>query len=156
MEYQRTVTVNTTVDRVWSLINQLRDVAECIPGLSEFEDRGPEQFGCLMTQKVGHVKTQLRLDNRLTDIEPFKKVTVTSQGDDKRLRASVRTVQTFELTARDDTTEVGISADIHVTGSIATFGGRVILAKTEQIVVEALGNVERLLQSRSSTEPGTD
>jgi carbon monoxide dehydrogenase subunit G len=104
-----------------------------------------------MVQKVGHVKTRLELGNRLTDIRPLHSVTVISEGEDPRLRATVRTEQSFELSSKGQYTEINISADIHVTGKIATFGGRIILAKAEQIVVSALENVSELLQQRGMT-----
>lgn len=157
MEYERTVTLNAPVQNVWSLIDDLKAVAECIPGVSDFVEETPESFECVMTQKVGHVRTRLDLTNQLTDIEPMKRVTVVSDGKDTKLRASVRTEQTFQLAENGDHTDVAIKADIQVTGRIATFGGRIILAKTEQIVVKALANVEDLLRARglSTTTNGT-
>lgn len=148
MKYERTVTLDAPLETAWSLVDDLESVAGCISGLSDFAQDSPTSFRCLMTQKVGHVTTRLELKNELTEIQPKRRVTVVSEGDDKKLRASVRTEQTFELSENGDRTDVQIRADIHVTGRIATFGGRIILAKTEQIVVEALENVEQLLQSR--------
>lgn len=148
MEFERTVTLNAKLEDVWSLTEDLRAVAECIPGLSDYVEQSPEKFTCVMAQKVGHVRTRLDLENRLTDIQPNSSVTVISEGNDPRLRATVRAEQTFSLSSKGDSTEIEIGADIHVTGKIATFGGRIILAKAEQIVVNALENVSRLLNER--------
>lgn len=148
MEFERTITLNAKLEDVWSLTEDLQGVAECIPGLSDYIEHSPEKFTCVMTQKVGHVKTRLDLENRLTDIQPLRSVTVISEGSDPRLRASVRAAQTFNLSSKGDSTEIEIDADIHVTGKIATFGGRIILAKAEQIVVKALENVSKLLKER--------
>lgn len=149
MKYERNVTLDAPLEQAWSLIDDLESVAGCIPGLSDFVQDSPTSFRCLMTQKVGHVTTRLDLRNELTEIQPMRRVTVVSEGDDRKLRASVRSEQTFEVTENGDRTDVQISANIHVTGRIATFGGRVILAKTEQLVVDALENVEQLVQARN-------
>ena len=156
MEYGRTVTLDAGIETVWSLIDDLEAVAMCIPGISDFALQTPTSFTCLMTQKVGHVTSRLALTNELKEIEPMKRVTVLSAGDDKRLRASVKCDQTFELAEKGGQTEVAIQASIHVTGRIAMFGGRIILAKAEQVVVEGLANVERLLRERSPSAGGED
>lgn len=148
MEFERTVTLSAKLEDVWSLTEDLQAVAECIPGLSDYVELSPGKFSCVMVQKVGHVKTRLDLENRLTDIQPLRSVTVISEGEDPRLRATVRAAQSFDLSSKGDSTEIQIGADIHVTGKIATFGGRIILAKAEQIVVSALENVSKLLNER--------
>ena len=148
MEFNRTVMIDASLDEVWALTEDLQAVAECIPGVSEFEMGSDQAFGCRLTQKVGSVKASFKLDNRLENVEHMQSLTVVSEGRDMTLNSSVRTNQTFVLKEAGAETEVEIKADIRVTGRIATFGGRIILAKAEQVTVEALGNVSRLLKER--------
>jgi carbon monoxide dehydrogenase subunit G len=97
---------------------------------------------------VGSVKANFQLRNELIDVTPKVSLTVVSSGKDNALNSSVRTTQVFGLRDLDGQTEVTINADIRVTGRIATFGGRIIQAKAEQVTVEALENVAILLRER--------
>lgn len=152
MEFNRVVTMDAPLDAVWALTNDLEAVAGCIPGVSEFEMTSDHAFDCRLVQKVGSVKANFRLSNHLKDVTPKERLTVVSEGKDTAINSSVRTTQTFELQSADGQTEVGISADIRVTGRIATFGGRIIQAKAEQVTVEALENVARLLHERQGEQ----
>ena len=55
----------------------------------------------------------------------------------------------FVITDEGGKTEVHISADVQITGKIATFGHRIIAAKAEQVTVAAIRNVEDLLAARA-------
>jgi len=148
MEFNRTVTIEAPLDEVWSLTEDLEAVATCIPGVSEFRAESDQVFDCRLVQRVGSVKANFQLRNELIDVTPKVSLTVVSSGKDNALNSSVRTTQVFGLRDLDGQTEVTINADIRVTGRIATFGGRIIQAKAEQVTVEALENVAILLRER--------
>jgi carbon monoxide dehydrogenase subunit G len=84
----------------------------------------------------------------MTDVVPKDKVTIVCQGRDKGLGSNVRAHIQFDLRDEGATTAVGIAADFQVTGRIATFGGRIVATKAEQVVMNALQNVDRLLAER--------
>jgi carbon monoxide dehydrogenase subunit G len=145
MDFSRTVDVAAILDEVWALTSDVRAVAACIPGVQDLEMVGPDEFTCLLIQRVGSVKAAFALRTRLQVDDATRTVTATSSGQDHGLRSSVKATQTFVLTAAGENTQVAISADVQITGRIATFGHRVIGAKAEQVTVEAIRNVEQLL-----------
>src|SRR5919198_926454 len=114
MEFRRTARINAPLADVWALTDDLPAVAACIPGLHDLDMTGQRSFDCVVSQRVGSVKANLR----------------------------------FELAESGDGTDVDIAADFQVTGRIATFGHRIIAAKAEQVVMEALRNVDKLLAER--------
>jgi carbon monoxide dehydrogenase subunit G len=85
------------------------------------------------------------------DVEPRKRLTLESQGQDRALGSNVKANLQFGLDDKGEETGVDIVADFQVTGRIATFGHRIISAKAEQVVMEALRNVDKLLSERRST-----
>jgi carbon monoxide dehydrogenase subunit G len=82
------------------------------------------------------------------DMEPRQRLALESRGQDKALGSTVKANLQFGLTDKGDETEVDIVADFQVTGRIATFGHRIIAAKAEQVVMEAVRNVDELLAER--------
>lgn len=148
MEFRRTVRINAPVTDVWALVDDVAAVASCIPGLGELEMKGDHEFDCVVKQRVGSVKSAFQLHNTIGDLDPGHSLTVVSEGRDQSLNSQVKATQRFAFSPDDDATQVDIVADFQVTGRIATFGHRIILAKAEQVTVEALRNVERLLEQR--------
>lgn len=74
------------------------------------------------------------------------------KGPHPDLDSSVRAEQRFELRPVANRTGVLISVEIRMTVGWPTFGQRIILAKTEQVVVEALNNVSKLLEANASAQ----
>lgn len=152
MQFNKTVRIDAPIGEVWSLVNDIESVAACIPGVSEVRAVGPDDFDSLVSMRVGPVTANFSIRTTVQDRVPERSVTALTQGLDKRLGSNVKVQQVFELRPDGDQTEVDISADVQVTGRIATFGQRIISAKAEQVILEALENVSRLLRERRSTE----
>jgi uncharacterized protein len=148
MDFSRTVDVAASIDEVWALTADIEAVAGCIPGVRDLEMVGPDEFTCKLVQHVGSVKAAFALRTQLQFDEAARTVVTTSAGQDRGLGSSVKAVQTFGIATEGDQTQVSISADVQITGRIATFGHRIIAAKAEQVTVEAIRNVEQLLASR--------
>jgi len=149
MKFNRTVEIKAPFDEVWALLNDVPAVAQCIPGVSDVRMTGPTKFVCRLTQRVGSAKANFDLRTTLDIDEEAHVVVQHSDGRDRALGSTVNANQTFAVSdTGDGRTQVEIDADVQITGRIATFGHRVISAKTEQITMEGLQNVDQLLASR--------
>jgi carbon monoxide dehydrogenase subunit G len=87
---------------------------------------------------------------RMTDIVPRRTVTIACAGRDNLLGSNVRASVRFDLREVGEATAVDITADLQVTGRLATFGQRIIAARAEQVLMQALRNVDQLLAERRS------
>jgi len=148
MEFRRTARINAPLADVWALTDDIPAVAACIPGLHDLDMTGDRRFDCIVSQRVGSVKSNFKLHAVMAEAEPHKRATLDCEGRDPALGSNVRANLRFGLADSDDGTEVDIVADFQVTGRIATFGHRIIAAKAEQVVMEALQNVDKLLAER--------
>jgi uncharacterized protein len=148
MDFSRTVAVAGSTDELWELTRDVKAVAECIPGVQDLAMTGPGEFTCLLVQQVGSVKAKFALRTRLETDEVARTVTAVSSGQDRGLGSSVKATQRFAVSQAGKGAEVAIQADVQITGRIATFGHRIIAAKAEQVTVEAIRNVERMLAER--------
>jgi uncharacterized protein len=156
MEFSRTVEVNAPLEDVWGLAADIPAVAACIPGVRDVRMTGAEEFTCKLVQRVGSVKANFALSTRLRTDDATKTVVTTSEGQDMGL-GTVKASQTFLLSPDgDDRTSVEIQAEVQISGRIATFGHRIIGAKAEQVTVEAIKNVNALLESRRAAAPARE
>jgi carbon monoxide dehydrogenase subunit G len=151
MEFRRNARINSPLADTWALIDDIPTVATCIPGVTDVEMQGEREFDCVVTQRVGSVKSSFRIAARMIDIVPAQAVTIVCEGKDKVLGSNVHANVKFGLSEEGETTLVDILADFQVTGRIATFGQRIIAAKAEQVVMKALRNVDQLLTERRAT-----
>jgi carbon monoxide dehydrogenase subunit G len=151
MEFKRNARIQAPLSDVWALVDDIPSVAGCIPGVHDLDMRGEREFDCIVSQRVGSVKSNFALHTVVGDIEPRSRLTLQSQGQDRALGSSVKANLQFGLSEKDEETEVDIVADFQVTGRIATFGHRIISAKAEQVVMEAIRNVDKLLGERRAT-----
>jgi carbon monoxide dehydrogenase subunit G len=156
MEFRRSARIDAPVADVWALVDDIPTVASCIPGVTDVEMKGEREFDCVVTQRVGSVKSSFAIVAQMTDVVPRERVTLVCEGRDKVLGSNVRATIRFDLGDEGEATAVDILADFQVTGRIATFGQRIIAAKAEQVVMKALRNVEQLLVERRSAPAETD
>jgi carbon monoxide dehydrogenase subunit G len=149
MKFSRTVEIKAPFEEVWALLNDVPAVAECIPGVRDIKMSGPTKFTCRLIQRVGSAKANFDLRTTL-DVDAAEHVVVQhSDGRDRALGSTVSARQKFSVSdIGDGRTQVDIDADVQITGRIATFGHRIITAKTEQVTMEGLQNVDQLLASR--------
>jgi uncharacterized protein len=148
MEFRRNAQISAPLDQVWALTEDIPAVAGCIPGVADLDLKGPQEFDCVISQRVGSVKSKFNLHTVISDLDPRKSLTLVSTGQDRSLGSNVKANLKFDLAEKGDATEVDIVADFQVTGRIATFGHRIIAAKAEQVVMDALRNVDQLLAGR--------
>jgi uncharacterized protein len=148
MEFRRNAQINAPLDQVWALTEDIPAVAGCIPGVADLDLKGPQEFDCVISQRVGSVKSKFNLHTVISDLDARKSLTLVSTGQDRSLGSNVKANLKFDLADKGEATEVEIVADFQVTGRIATFGHRIIAAKAEQVVMEALRNVDQLLAER--------
>jgi len=117
--------------------------------LHDLKQNAPTEFECVVSQRVGSVKANFNLHTTMSDLEPEQSLTAVSKGRDEGLNSSVEATQRFVLSRNGDGTQVDIIAEFRVTGKIATFGQRIIAAKAEQVTVETLRNLSKLLEERN-------
>jgi carbon monoxide dehydrogenase subunit G len=148
MEFRRSARIGAPLSVVWALVDDIPTVASCIPGVHDLHMQGDREFDCVVSQRVGSVKSNFDLHATIDDLDPHKRLTLSCEGKDRTLGSTVKARLQFGLANRGEETEVDILADFQVTGRIATFGHRIISAKAEQVVMEALRNVDELLAGR--------
>lgn len=154
MQFKKTIRIDASISSVWALSNDIEAVANCIPGVSETKMISPDEFECRFKQDVGPVSTDFWLRTTIQDRETERRVTALTEGRDQRLASTVKAKQLFELRPNGDATEVDISADVQITGRIATFGQRIVSAKAEQVILDAMESITKLVDTQRAEVDG--
>ena len=132
MRHSKTVTIDAPFSEVWSLKDELEVVATCIPGLSDYSTTAPSEFDSILTQRVGPVTAKFRLHTTVEVVEQDNAIIAVSVGSDNALGSRVTARQVFELEPGKGTTVIKISADVRVSGRIASLGSRIALINRYQ------------------------
>jgi uncharacterized protein len=149
VEFKRTITVDAPIDDVWGLVDDVEAVAACIPGVSDLVMLDGQRFRCVLTQNVGAVTARFDLETTIEDVEPRTRVVAVSRGFDRKLASDVRSRQSFQFSeVPEGGTRVDVSAEYRITGRIATFGHRILTAKAEQLTMQTVERITRLLEER--------
>jgi uncharacterized protein len=151
MRFQREAILAALPEEVWSLVEDIPALADCIPGLVSFDIHDDRHFSSVVSIRVGPVQPRFRLETELTDLDPPRALTVITEGVDPALGSRVRQRQSVTLTRVVDQTRVTIDLEIQISGRIATFGQRVIASKAEEFASEVIANVNEKLAARRST-----
>src|SRR6266487_3255505 len=80
MEFKRNARIRAPLSDVWALVDDIPTVAGCIPGVHDLDMRGEREFDCVVSQRVGSVKSNFALHTVVGDLEPRKRLTLESQG----------------------------------------------------------------------------
>src|SRR5579862_340433 len=112
------------VDQVWQFLQNIPQVAACLPGAQLTEDLGDDKYKGTVADRMGPVRLQFAGIADITERdEPAKRLVVNASGADEKGRgqASMVVTATLARTSRG-TTKVGVVQDLQLAGAAAQYG----------------------------------
>jgi carbon monoxide dehydrogenase subunit G len=144
-------TLQAPIQEVWNLLFELDTLAACIPGAEKLEEVGENTYDAVVKQKVGPITVRLKFTTVLTEIDPPRHVTAEGRGADIGKAGTFTQKSTLDLTEiSKDTVEVSYSSNVSLVGRLATFGERIMRAKTKQLQEEITTNLQETLKRRTA------
>jgi carbon monoxide dehydrogenase subunit G len=138
---------------VWSRMNDVYFVAQCLPGASIVEDLGEHRYKGRMSVKVGPMAAAFDGEVAIESRPQEWTAIVSGKGADARSSSRATGAMTYRLSegGSPGATRVDVASDINLAGSLAQFGkGAVMQEVANRITAEFVRNFERGL----STAPG--
>lgn len=137
-------------DFVWSRMNDVYFVAECLPGASIVESLGDQRYRGRMSVKVGPMAAAF--DGEVTiESQPREWTAIVSgKGADARSSSRATGAMTYRLTegSSSGATRVDVASDINLAGPLAQFGkGAVMQEVANRITAEFVKNFEQALSA---------
>ncbi len=132
MEFSGTQTIGVPIEKVWTFLVDVRQVAACAPGFQSIEDVGEEHWKAVISVGVGPVKAKFNLDVTRPEMHEPDRMVVKGRG--KAPGSAVELAGTMKLaTVNENETNMDWDANVVVSGTLASIGGRLMSSTAEKL-----------------------
>jgi uncharacterized protein len=135
-------------DFVWSRMNDVYFVAQCLPGASIVENLGENRYKGRMSVKVGPMVAAFDGEVAIDSLPDEWTAIVSGKGADARSSSRATGAMTYRLSegGTPGATRVDVASDINLAGPLAQFSkGAVMQEVANRITAEFVRNFERSL-----------
>lgn len=157
MEFSGTQTISAPVQKVWTFLMDVNNVAGCAPGFQSLEVLGEEHWKALISVGVGPVKAKFTMDVTRPEIVEPERMVVKGRG--KAPGSAVDLTGDMHLTSlSEDETQMDWKADVVVSGTIASVGARLLRGTAERLTGQFFDCLRKNLQEpaeEAAPEGGT-
>lgn len=155
MKIEKTFDLPHPRELVWSRLNDIHFVAQCLPGASIVEDRGDNNYKGRMAVKVGPMAASFDGDIAIDSRREDWTAVVSGKGADTRSssRASGSMTYTLKDGSAPNSTRVEVVSDINLAGPLAQFSkGGIIQEIANRITAEFIKNFGARLSAASAPD----
>jgi uncharacterized protein len=111
------------VEKVWQFLENIPQVAACLPGAELTDDLGDEHYKGKVAVRMGPVRLQFAGTADITERdEAAKKLVVHASGADEKGRGQASMVVTATLARVGRGTKVAVTQDLQLSGAAAQYG----------------------------------
>jgi carbon monoxide dehydrogenase subunit G len=135
---------------VWSRMNDVHFVAQCLPGASIVEDLGEHRYKGRLSVKVGPMAASFDGEVSIESRPQEWTAVVSGKGADARSSSRATGAMTYRLTegSSPGATRVDVASDINLAGPLAQFSkGAVMQEIANRITAEFVRNFEQALSA---------
>ena len=142
-------TLKAPITEVWKFLLEPGTLAACIPGAEKVEAIDDKTFDAVVKQKVGPIAVRLKFTVVLTEMKPPTYLKAVGRGGDmgKAGTFTMETVVNLKEVGKDEV-EVSHSSNVSIVGRLATFGERIMRAKSKSVAEELTRNLQEKLKAR--------
>lgn len=149
MHFEGQQTINTSIQTVWEYFMTPDKVAECAPGFQSMEILGPDHFKPKLAVGVGAVKATFTLDVTLADMQEPSHIAMQARGVAAGSAVDMRSA--MDLVAESDTTTtMRWTADVNVSGTIASVGARLLEGTANKLTTRFFDCLRQKLETPST------
>lgn len=154
MEITQSFTVARPLPAVWSLFQDVPEVARCMPGAELLADKGNGLYSGRVGVRLGPFTASFEGDAQVTVNPADNSGHVEGKGTDRRGGSRSKLVLDYRLTPAGGGTKVDIKADMQLVGPVAQFGRTGIITETANILIgQFVKNVEAKLAATPASAP---
>ncbi|MBV9231824.1 MAG: carbon monoxide dehydrogenase subunit G [Chloroflexi bacterium] len=153
MEFSGTQTIAAPIDKVWAYLMDVNKVAVCAPGFQSLEELEPEHWKAVISVGVGPVKAKFTLD--VTRPEMHEPDLMVVRGRGKAPGSAVELSGRMNLSTVDaEQTQMDWSANVIVSGTIASVGARLLSGTAEKLTGQFFDCLKGKLQAPETATTG--
>jgi len=137
------------IKQVWDFLLEPETLASCIPGAEEMKRIDDKTYESVVKQKVGLISVKFKFITTITEMTPPKHVKAVGKGEAVGGMGTFTHEMTVNLAeVSKGEVEVSYKANISIVGRLATFGERIMRAKSKSVGEELTRNLQEKLKSR--------
>ena len=125
MHFTGTRDVKAPKDRVFQYVLDPNKVAACAPGFKSMEVLADDHFKPTLAVGIGAIKATFTLDVTLEDVRPTDHAAMRGKGAAAGSAVDMRAAVDLSAVS-DEVTHVDWTADVNVSGTIASVGARMM------------------------------
>jgi carbon monoxide dehydrogenase subunit G len=131
------------IDKVWRFLDDIPQVAKCLPGAELTEDLGGGAYNGRVTVRMGPVKLQFAGTARIKERDDqAKRIVVDAAGSDEKGRGRAAMLVTASLVALRRGTRVDVTQDLQLAGAAAQYGRGMISDVTAVLMRDFATNMQ--------------
>jgi hypothetical protein len=140
MRIEGTQELHAPRDRVYSALTNPRILQRCIPGCEALEKIGENLFAATLKAGVGAIKGTFKGEVRLEDMRPPEHYRIVVEG--KGGVGFAKGSADFDLEEKDGGTLIKYSGELHIGGTIAGVGQRMIQGAAKMMAARFFAALE--------------
>ena len=145
MEFSGNQTIAASVDKVWTFLLDVNQVASCAPGFQSLEEFGEAHWKAVVGVGVGSVKAKFTMDVTRPEMQEPERMVVKGRG--KAPGSAVELSGDIQLTAAgNEQTLMDWEAKVVVSGTIASVGARLLQGVAEKLTDQFFDSLKAKLQ----------
>ncbi len=131
LHFQGNLTIKAPRERVWTFLVDPQAMSRCLPDVQSLEVLEEGKFKAVVRVGVGFIKGTFAFDAAMADLNAPSHAVITGRGGGLGSAVDVRS--TVDLTDGDGgTTHLDWTADVVISGTIASVGARVLSTTVEK------------------------
>lgn len=152
MQFQHTIAIDATPERVWNFLWDVERLARCIPGCEQATTLEPNQrYSAIVADRVGPLKLKMPLDLAVQSADSGHHLHVIATGKDSALGSSVRLDIKASLSPEGAGTQLLLDVDATVTGKIAGLGFGLFKRKFDDVMTKFGKQVKAAIEAAPET-----
>ena len=145
-------TVNAPVEKVWELLSDPSRVVVCVQGAQLTEMVDDKNFKGKISVKIGPVTSKFNGEGRFEKLDAQnKEMVLQGAGKDTGGKGSASMTMTVNLKEVDSATEVTSSIKLSITGKLAQFGSRMIVAVNDKLIEQFVTKFREVAEGEGET-----
>jgi uncharacterized protein len=149
VNFAGTQTIAAPIEKVWDFLMDPYQVGPCMPGFQAVEVIDPHTFNARVGVGIAAVKATFTMDVRMVELEPPTRAMGKAHGMAPGSAVDI-TSATSLREAGAGTTTMQWSADVVVSGTLASLGARLLTSTAQKMTAQFFTCLQRKLEAPSA------
>ena len=148
MDIEKSVTLNASAEKIWTLLLDPQIMGACVPGMKSIEVISDTEYLAEMHVKFSFLSAKFKLRTEVVEQDKPHYLRSQGSGEDSSVASSLKQVSEIFLTEQaDGQTELRMKVKVQVLGRLGTFGLSAMKTKADRLWDEFAANLQARLPS---------